>query len=86
MRIKSQNRTLTIRTNDKSIKQLNRICKKMKVSQRVAIEIALSELEDLLRDYPQVDYNPELGGWLLRRMPIKEIKAHELMDKEEDDE
>ena len=86
MRIKSQNKALTIRTNDKFIKQLNRVCKAMKVSQRVALELALTELEDLLRHYPQVDYDPKQGGWLLRPMPIEEIQAHELMEKEEDDE
>ncbi len=62
-----KNQFITIRSNAKLVKQLKSIARQMKVSQRVAIEIALMELQDLLRQYPQVDYSEKYGGWLLRR-------------------
>jgi hypothetical protein len=62
-----KNQFITIRANAKLVKQLKSISKQMKVSQRIAIEIALMELQDLLRQYPQVDYSEKYGKWLLRR-------------------
>lgn len=64
------NKHFNIRASDKFIKQVKRISKTMKVSQRAVIEIAVMELDDLLRQYPTVDFRPDLNGFLLRRDSI----------------
>lgn len=71
-----QSKYLNIRSNTKVLSQVKRIAKQMKVSQRVVVEIALMELEDLLRQYPTVDYRPDLKGFLLRR-DSKDINDYE---------
>jgi hypothetical protein len=70
------NKHFNIRSSDKFIKQVKRISKIMKISQRAVIEIAVMELEDLLKQYPRVDYRPDLNGFLLRRdsLDLKDYK------------
>jgi hypothetical protein len=59
--------TITISLTPKEVKMLRAMSRKMDLTETDVIGIALYELFDLLKTNPIVDYNAELGGWLLRK-------------------
>jgi hypothetical protein len=61
-------KNINVRSTEQTIKLLKSVAKKMKLSQSEVISIALYELSDLLKIYPEVDYRKDLGGFLLRKL------------------
>lgn len=59
---------ITISLTPKEAKMLKAMARKMDLLEADVVGIALYELFDLLRTNPRVDYNAELGGWLLRKI------------------
>jgi hypothetical protein len=66
-RLPTKPKNVNFRTTISDYKRLKTIAKIMKISQSDVISIALLELEDLIKIYPEIDYRPDLGGWLLRK-------------------
>jgi hypothetical protein len=62
-----KNLKINIRSDKRTVELLKKITKKMKISQSDVISIALYELSDLLKQYPTVDFRPDLNGFLLRK-------------------
>jgi hypothetical protein len=58
---------ITVSLTPKEVKMLKEMSRKMDLMEADVVSIALFELFDLLRTNPIVDYNAELGGWLLRK-------------------
>jgi hypothetical protein len=62
-----KNQKINVRATKRVKQDLKRAAKIMNISQADVISIALSELLDLLKQYPKVDYRPDLNGFLLRK-------------------
>lgn len=59
---------VSFRASKPMVKLLKEVAKKIKISQSEVIYIALLELNDLLKQYPEIDYRSDLNGFLLRRV------------------
>jgi len=62
-----KNLKINVRATKNTLKALKKAANVMKISQADVISIALAELLDLLKQYPRVDFRPDLNGFLLRR-------------------
>lgn len=62
-----KNLKINVRATKNTLKALKKAANVMKISQADVISIALAELLDLLKQYPKVDFRPDLNGFLLRR-------------------
>lgn len=61
-----KNLKINVRSDKETVVLLNKITKKMKISQSSAISIALYELWDLLKDYPSYDFQDTLNEFFTK--------------------